>query len=207
MDNTDIAIATYDKTADAYTQMYFDDASDHPYFDPFIALLPENPIVLDVGCGPGNTSAYLLQKGCDVRGIDISDEMLKIARQKVPLGRFSHMDMRHLGYPDSTFDGILAAYSLIHIPSDQIVTTLQGFHRVLRDHGVMEIITQQGEPDRIVDDHLKVGEKMFFNFFTKERISRYLIDAGFTIVSQEIWIGSNTYDLSDGVIYTIARKT
>ena len=116
------------------------------------------------------------------------------------------MDMRRINYLDNFFDGLLAAYSLIHIPTEEILDTLRGFKKILKPNGSMMIIAQGGEPDKFVDEPLKKGEKIFINFFTKERLSKLVARAGFEIEYQEEIPMQDSDSLSDRVIYTIARK-
>jgi ubiquinone/menaquinone biosynthesis C-methylase UbiE len=133
--------------------------------------------------------------------------MIKIAREKLPKVEFKLMDMRQLDYPVDYFDGILAAYSLIHIASQEIPETLKGFYRVLKPNGLFGIIAQKGKADQVVNEPLKAGEKMFFNFFTKERLGKFLTEAGFKLKYQEeAVLDDEEGSLSNRVIYTIARK-
>lgn len=206
MNNNKIAVDTYEKIAGQYAQQYFNDSVDFPYIDSFLNLLPRSAVILDVGCGPGQFSKYMLDKGFEVVGIDFSNEMIAIAKEKVHKGAFSYMDMRKLTFPENYFDGIFSAYSLIHIPSNEIAETLAGFSRVLKAGGYIEIAVQQGEADKIIDEPFMPSEKMFFNFFTKERITRYLLDSGFEMISQELMPIDDAETMSDSVIYTIARK-
>lgn len=206
MDKSKLAVATYEKIARAYAQQYFDDLVDLPYVNEFLDLLPTGGKILDVGSGPGQFSQHMLAKGFQVTGIDFSEEMLAIAREKVPTGSFEYMDMRHLSFPNSTFDGLFAAYSLIHIPSEEIEVTLRGFNRVLKPGGYLELAVQQGEADQIINEPFLPSEKMFFNFFTPERLTKYLTAAGFEIVSQKLMTVADAETMSDQVIYTIARK-
>lgn len=206
MDKSKFAVSTYNKIANKYTQQYFNDLTDAPYVDKFLALLSKSAKVLDIGCGPGTFTKYLLEKGFDVEGIDLSSEMLRIAEEKVPQTKFTQMDMRKLTFEDGSFDGLLVAYSLIHIPSEEISTTLKGFYQILKFGGVALIIVQKGEPDKIVDEPLKEGEKVFINFFTKDRLTKFLTDACFKVEYQEERVMKDSDSLSDKVIYTIARK-
>jgi len=206
MDKSKFAVSTYDKVADKYTKQYFNDLTDIPYIDKFLSYLPTKAKTLDVGCGPGTFAKYLVKKGHKVEGIDLSSEMLKIARKKVPRAKFVSMDMRKLSYPDKEFDGLLVAYSLIHIPSEEVADTLRGFYRVLKPGGSMLVIVQKGEPDRVVDEPLKKGEKIFINFFTKKRLSDFFSKAGFKIDYQEELPMQDPDSLSDRVIYTIASR-
>ena len=206
MDKSKIAISTYEKIAGIYTKQYFNDLTDTPFIDKFLNKLKAGSKVLDVGSGPGQFTKYMMGKGFEVVGVDYSKEMLSLARKMVPNGDFRFMDMRSLDFEDQSFDGLLAAYSLIHIPSEDIPETLDNFNRVLRSGGYIEIIAQRGKADKIVDEPFMPSEKMFFNFFTKERLTEFLEKAGFTIEYQEEMDSQDSDSASDRVIYTIARK-
>ena len=206
MDKSKFAVSTYNKIADKYTQQYFDDLTDLPYIDKFLDKLPSKAKVLDVGCGPGTFSKYLFSKGFVVEGVDLSAEMVKIAQQKVPWVNFHLMDMRRLSFENEYFDGLLVAYSLIHIPTEEIPATINGFYSILKSGGMIMIIAQKGLPDKIVDEPLKAGEKIFINFFTKERLTNFLTQAGFEVTYQEEVPMKDADSLSDMVIYTVGKK-
>ncbi len=206
MDKSNLAVSTYNKIAGIYTKQYFDDLSDTPYIDKFLSFLPVSSKILEVGCGPGQFVKYLLNKGYQAQGVDLSEEMIHIAKSKVPEGKFQVMDMRKLDFKDKIFDGMMVPYSLIHIPSEEIPQTLKGFARVLKPNGYMLIITQRGEPDRIIVEPLKKDEKMFINFFTKKRLSKFLRESGFTIEYLEETKSQDPDSISDRVLYTIAKK-
>lgn len=206
MDKSKLAVDTYEKIAGKYADQYFNDMVDMPYIDKFLTKLPKNAKILDVGSGPGQFAKHMIEKGFKVVGIDYSKEMVAIAKEKVPMVDFHYMDMRQLNFPDSSFDGIFSAYSLIHIPSEEVLTTLKGFHKVLKAGGYIEIAVQKGEADKIIDEPFMPTEKMFFNFFTEERITKYLINAGFEVVSQELMSIDDAETMSDKVIYTIGKK-
>lgn len=206
MNSNKLAVNTYNKIAKVYSQKYFTDLSDTPYIDKFLDYLPKNARILDVGCGPGTFTKYLLDKSYMVEGIDLSEEMIAIAREKVSRGKFTFMDMRRLLYPDKIFDGLLVAYSLIHIPSEELRKTLQEFYRVLKPNGYILLITQKGKADQIVDEPFKQGEKMFFNFFTKKRLNNFLKKAQFSSVFQEESKSQDPDSMSDRIIYTIVKK-
>ncbi|WP_066502838.1 class I SAM-dependent methyltransferase [Abyssisolibacter fermentans] len=79
--------------------------------------------ILDIGCGTGNFSIRLAQAGAKVVAIDISDEMLSIAKQKAEdLNldiEFYNMDVYNLKFTENTFDGVFssAAFEFIKEPS------------------------------------------------------------------------------------------
>ena len=128
MDKNKVAVSTYGKIADVYTKQYFNDLTDTPYIDRFLSRLPKSGKVLDIGSGSGQFSQYIAKKGFSAVGIDYSQEMIEIARIKVPEVEFRYMDMRNLEFNENSFDGLLSAYSLIHIPSEDIPKTLKSFY-------------------------------------------------------------------------------
>lgn len=206
LDTTKLVVGTYNKIAKRYSDEYFEDLSDASYIDKFLSYLPNRAKVLDIGCGPGTFTLYMLDKGYEAQGIDVSKKMLRIAQRKIPKAVFTLMDMRRLKFSDKSFDGLLVAYSLIHIPTHEISKTLQEFSRVLKPTGAILIIAQKGKADQIIDEPFKKGEKMFFNFFTKKRLSQLLTNAGFRILYQHQAKTLDTRTMSDAIIYTIAQK-
>lgn len=206
MDKNKISISTYNQIADIYTQQYFDDLSDTPYIDKFLNLLKPGSKILDVGSGPGQFSKYTHDKGFKLLGIDLSDEMLKVAKSKVPECDFQKMDMRQLNFNNESFDGILAAYSLIHIESAEVPDTLKEFYRVLKPGGFLQIIAQSGKPDQTVDEPFKPDSKMFINFFNKQQLNELMESAGFSIQFSQESDSQDPDSMSDRVIYLIAKK-
>ena len=80
------------------------------------ALLPgarDGPKLLDVGCGTGHWSQYLAAKGYNVTGVDVSEQMIQIARGKdIANSRFFIADGENLPFADNHFDVVTAITSL-----------------------------------------------------------------------------------------------
>jgi ubiquinone/menaquinone biosynthesis C-methylase UbiE len=194
---------TYSKIAQIYADAFFNDTRDLPFIKQLAARLKPGDRVLDLGCGPGQFSKWLSEQGFAVEGIDNSPEMLAIARSKVPAVSFRQMDMRQLDFADHSFHAVLSAYSIIHIPSSELPGVLLEIRRVLKPGGLALFITQQGEPDRVVDDPLLEGTKVFVNFFAKNRLNQFLSDADFKMVAQGTGKEATAEVLSGTVIWTL----
>jgi len=210
MDKSKQSVTVYEKIAEKYVELYYDDKGDLLFIDNFLVKLPKKGKVLEVGCGAGQFTGYIMSKGFEVEGIDLSRKMLFLARKKVPGGKFKYMDMRKLDYKDEEFDGILSAYALIHIPAEEVVSTLKESKRVLKKGGMILIIVQKGEADKFIDEPLKPEEKIFVNLFSKRRLRNYLEKAGFKVIYEKLRKGrpetDSECDLGDEYLYMIGEK-
>jgi ubiquinone/menaquinone biosynthesis C-methylase UbiE len=112
-------IDCYNKTAQKYADKYGDELS-HKHLDcillnSFALENRDKGRMIDLGCGPGQTSKYLADRGIkDITGIDISTEMIKTAKSINPSIHFESADMLNLPYPDNSFGSAIAFYSIVH---------------------------------------------------------------------------------------------
>ena len=136
MDKSKGVALIYDKIAKPYAEE-FSRPSD--YIDNFLAYVPEKGKILDIGCGPGFDFAYFVSKGFRVIGIDLSKEMLKLAKKRCHKGEFRHQDFRKTDFPQDSFDGIFASCSLIHIPKMDVLPILKKFFGILKPGGIIYI--------------------------------------------------------------------
>lgn len=101
--------------------------------------------ILDLGTGPGDIPLLLVDraKNAHVTGIDLSEEMLKIARLKVAHSgqslriRLMQADAKGLPFADRHFDGVFSNTILHHVADP--VAYLREARRVLRDGGALVI--------------------------------------------------------------------
>lgn len=173
---------TYNKIASNYEKEYGNDLSDAPYIDSFLSQVEGN-YILDMGCGPGTLSKYIANKGYNVDAIDYSEEMLKIAREKINNVNFIQMDMRNVEM-NKKYNGIMLAYSLFHISKDEVKNVLPKYYDLLEDNGVMLIILQEGSGEDYVSENLGTGLKKFINYYSFEEIEKVLNDNNFEIIEK-----------------------
>ncbi|WP_262016249.1 class I SAM-dependent methyltransferase [Micromonospora sp. Mcm103] len=87
--------------------------------------------VLDLGCGPGHLTDHLRSLGVDATGIDMVPEFVAHARATYPDGAYRLGSLDHLAVPDHSVAGILAWYSLIHLPPPELDGVLAEFRRAI----------------------------------------------------------------------------
>jgi len=204
MDKSKGVTEVYDEIAKPYAKE-FSRPSD--YIDNFLGYVPTNGRILDIGCGPGFDSAYFVSKGFCVTGIDLSKEMLKLAKEKCPRGEFKLIDFRKIEFPTNCFDGIFASCSLIHIPKKDVLSTLKLFYMVLKKGSVIYIALQGGKPEEIfLTEPLKPDEKIFLNVMDLREIKGLLEKAGFEIVEKYKCKPVSKAELDFEHLFVIAKK-
>ena len=101
--------------------------------------------VADLGCGPGRVTAYLHSLGVNAFGVDLSPAMIAVARQSHPDLRFDEGSMAELDLADDALGGIVAWYSIIHTPPEDLPAIFAEFRRVLAPGGYALVAFQAGD--------------------------------------------------------------
>ncbi|MBR9682063.1 MAG: class I SAM-dependent methyltransferase [Candidatus Aenigmarchaeota archaeon] len=149
-----------------------------PDMDKFVALLNGNR-VLDVGCGSGNQTKYLVENNLDTTGIDLSDKMLEEARKRVPEAKFLKMNLLDMEFDDNSFDGIWMCACLLFVKPVDIGRTFEQFRRVLKQDGILFIATKEGQGQYTKNNVVHYS-------YTKEEVENYLKDNDFEIIESKI---------------------
>jgi SAM-dependent methyltransferase len=180
----DLTRASYNRVADEYARRMNDELAHKPLdralLEDFAAQA--HGLICDLGCGPGHVAAYLRSRGAEVVGVDLSDAMIEQARRLHPDVRFTQADLRRLPFDDGALAGIVAFYSLIHLPPDELLTALAEARRVLRPGGALLLSFHIGEETRHFDEWWGQPVNLDFHFFTPSQMRDWLNASGFTIV-------------------------
>jgi SAM-dependent methyltransferase len=133
-----ITIESYNKTAEEYYKIVTS-FEILPELEQFINLIPKKGNILDLGCGPGHHSRVFVDNGFTVEGIDLSTEMIAIAKKEVTGANFQVMDILDFNFEKESFDGIWASASLLHIPKKNLKSVLNELKRALAKEGALYI--------------------------------------------------------------------
>ncbi|WP_436942528.1 class I SAM-dependent methyltransferase [Streptomyces sp. SudanB66_2053] len=138
--------------------------------------------VADVGCGPGHVTAHLHNLGVDAFGVDLSPVMIDVARHDHPHLRFEMGSMTDLDLADASVVGLLAFWSLIHVPDEAVPTVFGHFRRVLRPGGPLLLGFHVGDGSRLKTQGYG-GHPMNVHVHRRQpdQVAAWLRDAGFII--------------------------
>ncbi|GAB2631473.1 hypothetical protein GCM10027270_19600 [Nocardioides ginkgobilobae] len=148
--------ATYAAVAEVYADTLTDEL-DHLPFERWllerVAAEADGPVV-EVGCGPGHVTAHLAALGAEARGLDLTPEMVAVARSRFPGVRYDVGDLRRLMRPESAagWGAVLAWYSLIHLADSELPGALEALVRPLAPGGLLVLAMQAGDDVRRISE-------------------------------------------------------
>jgi SAM-dependent methyltransferase len=182
---------SYDTVATNYADQVRDLLDQLPYERAILALFADlvrttgGGPVADVGCGPGRITAYLRELGADVFGIDLSPAMIETARRDHPSLRFEVGSMTDLDLADASMAGLVAWYSLIHVPDEEIGSVFTHFRRALRPGGLLLLGFHVGDESRLkTQGYGGLPMKVHVHRRRPGLMAAWLNDAGFTVEAQ-----------------------
>jgi SAM-dependent methyltransferase len=203
--------AGYDAVAEEYGERFFDELATKPLdralLDCLIELTRGVGMIADIGCGPGQIARYLADHGAQAMGIDLSPEMVQLAQRLSPDIPFRQGDMLALDLGANSLGGIVAFYSVIHAPPDQIPQVMREFYRVLRLGGLALLAFHIGDEVRHLDEWWEKPVSLDFHFYQPETLARHLEEAGFRVevkIERAPYAGSVEHPSQRG--YLLARK-
>ncbi|HLZ57882.1 MAG TPA: class I SAM-dependent methyltransferase [Ktedonosporobacter sp.] len=180
-------IETYNQIAREYMQNTID-RRPQVEFEDFCQRVVPGGFILDAGCAGGRDCRAFVERGFSVIGIDLSAEMIKLARDIAPRCRLIEADVRQIPLADQKVDGIWCCASLLHLQRDQTVRALREFRRVLKVGGICCVIVKEGSGEEVVE--YEQGKPRFFTYFRREEIQKRCYCAGFSLLDEHISSGN-----------------
>jgi ubiquinone/menaquinone biosynthesis C-methylase UbiE len=132
--------------------------------------------------------------------------MVEQARQLNPGMNFIVADMARLNLAANALAGILAFYSIIHIPKPQVATVLEEFKRALAPGGWLLLSFHRGGETRHFDELWGVSVNLDFIFFEKAEMEDFVRQAGFEIAESLARAPYPDVEVATHRVYLLARK-
>lgn len=142
---------SYDAIAEVYTDWIANELTAKPHDRAILGAFSELVLstggaeTLEIGCGPGRITAFLAALGLTPTGLDISPGMIAMAERHYPNLDFILGSMTSLPYADDSFVGVVAWYSIIHIPDEHLDTVFAEAARILAPGGWFQLAFQLGD--------------------------------------------------------------
>ena len=192
----------YNIIADEYSAEFGRKYEDIEVVEKFMSKLKNNSKILDLGGGTGKLTDLFIKRGHNAICYDFSKEMMRKAKEFYPNVPYILDDMIYMKehFENNSFDGIIAFYSLFHIPKEELDKVFSNIYDLLKQNGVFCFVVQLGENGKKV---------LYFNFFTKEQINELLQKYNFKKIYEieKEEVGENELgEDGNNKVFVIARK-
>ena len=139
----DVTIAFYAEQAGAYTKR--GQVAQKRRLDQFLSHVVPGGAILELGCGAGQDSEYMLAGGFDVTPTDGTPEIAHAAAQR--LGRPVDVLLFEAIEAVEIYDGVWANACLLHVPRTELSAIIARIHRALKPGGVFHASFKAGEAE------------------------------------------------------------
>jgi ubiquinone/menaquinone biosynthesis C-methylase UbiE len=146
------------------------------------SLIPAGSSVLDLGCGTGVPTAKILSEA-DHRGVDVSEGMLRLAREQVPAAEFRHADFRDLPDDFGSFEAVTAFFALLMLSKDDIEKTVAKVVGWLKPGGYFGVGMVNFDGDSLPFEFL--GVPVTVSGYLEPDLAALLERSGLTVLESE----------------------
>ncbi|MEO6303030.1 MAG: class I SAM-dependent methyltransferase [Bacteroidia bacterium] len=208
MDPYKITFETWNKIANIYQEKFMDLDLYNDTYDLFCSHLKTSSKILEIGCGPGNITRYLLHKRPDLKieGVDVAPNMIALAKENNPAADFKVMDCRNLNTVTEKFDAILCGFCMPYLSKDACTKLIKDSSALLNTNGLFYFSTIEGDYSRSGYESGSSGDQAFVYYYRENDLSELLKENNFETVEliQKHYQKTET-ELSTHLIF-IARK-
>jgi ubiquinone/menaquinone biosynthesis C-methylase UbiE len=172
---------TWNRIAGIYQDKFMDLNIYDATYDAFLSNIPQpDARILELACGPGNITRYILSKqpGLRVLGTDVAPAMVELAKVNNPTAQFLQMDARHIASLSQRFEGIIAGFCIPYLTPIECNHFLTDCATLLTPGGVLYLSFVEGAPDESGFKSSNMG-RVFFNYHLLPDIEASLRHAWF----------------------------
>ena len=159
-------ITAYNKNAEKYNAKFKDFPTYTKKIREFQArFIPEGARVLDLGCGPGNNISIIKSRdaSCTFTGVDLSEDLLAIARSIHPSSTFVNQDICSLT-DIGKFDSVIASFCIVHLDNEETEHILQFISSSLEKGGSLYLSFMEGSASGFESTSFS-REEIYFNYY------------------------------------------
>lgn len=184
-DRYEITFETWNKVAELYQEKFMDMDLYNKSYDLFCELiLNPNAKVLDIGCGPGNITKYLLSKkpGWKILGIDVAAQMISLAKVNNPTADFEVVDIRNIDHLADNFDGLVAGFCIPYLSKPDCSKFISDCTLRLQNDGIFYLSFVEGDHEMSGYKTGSSGDKAYFYYYEETWLLRELEAQDFKLI-------------------------
>lgn len=182
MDRYKETFETWNKVASLYQDKFMELTLYNETYD-FIcnAVDKPNSKIIEIGCGPGNITKYLLSKrpDFDIFGIDIAPKMIELAKINNPTASFAVLDSREIDQLKTKYDAIVCGFCLPYLSHSDSIKLINDCYNLLNENGLIYISFVEGDPNKSDFQFGTSRDRTYFYFYDLEQVKKVLIKNDF----------------------------
>jgi trans-aconitate methyltransferase len=184
-------IDTYNNSAQELAEYFRGIGTRANYIDQVFELAgdPNDARVVEIGCGDGRDAKVLAQRTKYYLGFDISEELIKLAREHVPDANFEVADATEFEFPDGT-DIVLAFASLLHLNQGEISDVFKRAYNAMNPNGLFYVSMKHSPEYKSELQEDRFGRRIFYYY--PEELLLQLAEPYFDVASSEVELKGNT---------------
>lgn len=211
MDRTKNTINVFNKYAQAYNEKYMDVSLYKPSLKIFCKTLKKkNPEILELACGPGNLTKYILEQRPDfkITATDLSPNMLEIAKSNNPSIQVEKLDCRELNSLNRTFDAIVCGFGLPYLSKEEVVHLIEGVRLGLHQNGLCYLSIMEADFSKSGIKKSSNGEdELYIYYHQGEFIEKALRDNKLKAIHTARLTNPLEQEITSKDLVIIAQKT
>ncbi|AKQ44876.1 methyltransferase type 11 [Rufibacter radiotolerans] len=164
---------TWNKVALLYQAKFMDlDLYNFTYDFTCETISKEKAKLLEIGCGPGNITKYLLSKRPEfqILGIDIAPNMIELAKENNPSASFAILDSRFISSLTTKYDGIICGFCIPYLSQTECVKLISDSYNLLNDNGLLYLSFVEGDPAKSDFQTSSSGDRVYFHFHQLDQL-------------------------------------
>jgi len=122
--------------------------------------------VLELACGPGNITKYLLNKRPDLKllGTDLAPNMIELAKINNPSAQFELMDCRAISKINKRYDAIMCGFCLPYLSKEEAIQLIRDAAKILKPKGLLYISTMEDDYSKSAFKKGSGGDEIFMHY-------------------------------------------
>jgi len=200
---------TWNKVALLYQDKFMNLDIYNESYDFFCAAFSkQQPHILEIACGPGNITKYLLKVRPDfqITAIDIAPAMIELAQKNNPTVHFKVMDAREISILNTNYDGIIAGFCLPYLSETDCSELLNNCSNLINTGGYLYLSFVEGGKEKSGYQTGSSGDRVYFYYHQQDNLTELLLKNGFEKPYVFKVLYKKTEEFSDEHTILISKK-
>lgn len=175
--------------AAVYEERFMDLTLYNDTYDEFCRHVSQpDPMILEIGCGPGNISRYILSRRRDFKlfGIDLAPNMVQLAMKNNPSAEFGIMDCRNIRSIEKKFNGIICGFCMPYLSIEECTKLILDCADLLEKDGILYFSVIEGKYEDSAFEYSSDGkDRTFVHYYSEEDFLPVLKASGFEVLNRD----------------------